>query len=112
LIANSSYGYNGFTPCFTVHITVRNDYTPQNPVDNEAHMTGYAWFILFAQLYDKNGNQIEAWQYMPPNSHPNYNQQGLQSGETTSLTINMATTSHNVDHYSLVFGWLGSFPAP
>ena len=49
LSANSSYGYicgNPFSPCFIVRVTIRNDYTSQDPVDrlyNDSQ--GWAWFI-------------------------------------------------------------------
>ena len=113
LSANSSYGYNALTQCFIIRLTVRNDYTSQNPVGNERDNTeGFAWFILVAKLYDKNGNQINAQAFTPPGKMHNYNQQGLHSGETTSFTVTMATASHDIDHYILVFGWLGSYPAP
>lgn len=115
LSANSSYGYNGLTSCFIIRLTVRNDYTAQNPVDNQTNAPntqGYAWFILYAKLYDKNGNQIDAQVFLPSGAFLNFNQQGLDSGETISLTINMITTSHDVDHYTLVFEYLGSLPAP
>ncbi len=112
LSANSSYSYNGLTRCFVVHLSVRNDYTLQNPVDNETGTQGYTWFILYTKLYDKNGNQISAQPFIPSGQHPNYNQQSLSVGETASLDVLMATTSHDIDHYTLTFGWLGSFPAP
>lgn len=114
LSANSSYGTCDGTPCFIVNVTVRNDYTSQQPPPNNftESSSGEAWFILIAKLYDKNGAQINAQEFIPPQEHPNYNQVGLNSGETTSLNIYMDTTNHDVDHYSLVFGYLGSIPAP
>jgi hypothetical protein len=112
LSANSSYSHNGLTHCFVVHLSVRNDYTLQHPVDNETVMQGYTWFILYAKLYDKNGNQISSQPFIPSGQIPSYNQQSLSVNETASLDVSMATTSHDVDHYTLAFGWLGSFPAP
>ena len=65
LSADSRYGYEGFTHCFIVNLTVRNDYTPQNPVDNERDSRGAVNFILYARLYDRNGNQIPAQVFNP-----------------------------------------------
>jgi hypothetical protein len=116
LSANSSYGYicgNPFSPCFIVRVTIRNDYTSQDPVDrlyNDSQ--GWAWFIMYAKLYDKNGNQIQSQAYIPPNGHPNSNQQGMASNETETLTIVMVTSNRSIDHYTLAFGWIGTIPAP
>ncbi len=115
LSANASYGKYYGTLCFIINVTVRNDYTPQQPPPNNPTQenNGYAWFILIAKEYDKNSTQINAQEFIPPDSHPNYNQQGLSSGETLSFNIYMTTTQqHDVDHYELEFGWLGAFPAP
>ncbi len=116
LSSNSGYGYlggNPWSPCFILHVTIRNDYTAQQPVDNFYNGSqGLVWFILSPQLFDKNGNQIQSQWYIPPNGHPNWNQQDILSNETKTLTINMMTSNRNVDHYTLGFGWIGSAPAP
>ena len=116
LSATPSYGYvggNPLSPCFIVHATIRNDYTPQQPVDSLYNDSqGRAWFIMYAKLYDKNGNQIQSQSYIPPNGHPNSNQQNITSNETETLTILMVTSNRNIDHYTLAFGWIGTIPAP
>jgi len=116
LSATSSYGYiggNPLSPCFTVHVTIRNDYTSQQPVDSLYNDSqGRAWFIMYAKLYDKNGNQIQSQSYIPPNGHPNSNQQNMASNETETLTLLMVTSNRNIDHYTLAFGWIGTIPAP
>ena len=116
LSATSSYGYiggNPLSPCFIVKATIRNDYTPQQPVDNSYNNSqGTAWFIMYAKLYDKNGNQIQSQSYIPPNGHPNSNQQNISSNETKTLSILMVTSNRNIDHYTLAFGHIGTFPAP
>lgn len=68
LSANSSYGIYDGTPCFIVDVTVRNDYTSQQPPPNNftESSSGEAWFILIAKLYDKNGTQINAQEFIPP----------------------------------------------
>lgn len=116
LSATSSYGYvggNPLSPCFIVTAKIRNDYTPQQPVDSLYNDSqGRAWFIMYAKLYDKNGNQIQSQSYIPPNGHPNSNQQNITSNETETLTILMVTSNRNIDHYTLAFGWIGTIPAP
>jgi hypothetical protein len=114
LSSNSSYGYYYGSPCFMIGVTVRNDYTAQQPVPDNAfaNNSGLAWFILTAKLYDKNGIMIDSQSLLPPDSFPNYNQVSLVSGETLSLNIYMATARRDVDHYDLGFGYLGAIPAP
>ncbi|MGA3059605.1 MAG: hypothetical protein ABSD92_04460 [Candidatus Bathyarchaeia archaeon] len=48
LSANPSYGKYDEITCFIINVTVRNDYTPQQPPPNSLtqNNTGYAWFIL------------------------------------------------------------------
>ncbi len=112
LSANASYGIYDWTPCFVAHVTIRNDYTPQNPPDDlTANSTGYVNLLLAAYLYDANGNQISA-QRFTFGYPPSYGEIGLESGETTELDVYMATSARNVDHYALVFSWLGSIPTP
>ena len=116
LSATASYGYiggNPFSPSFIVHATIRNDYTPQQPViSNQTNSRGQAWFIMYAKLYDKNGNQIQSQPYVPPQKgfSLNSNQQNMSSNETETLTIVMLTSNRNIDHYTLAFGWLSSLP--
>jgi hypothetical protein len=114
LSSNSSYGSYYGSPCFIIGVTVRNDYTAQQPVPDNTMVndSGLAWFILTAKLYDKNGTMIDSQSLLPPSSHPNYDQVSLVSGGTFSLNINMATTRRDVDRYDLDFGYLGALPAP
>lgn len=113
LSSNSSYGYYYGSPCLIIGVTVRNDYTAQQPVpDHIANNSGLAWFGLTAELYDKNGAIIDSQSLRPPDSFPNYWQVSLASGETLSLNLYMATTRRDVDHYDLDVGYLGALPAP
>ena len=116
LSAKASYGYadgNPFDPCFVVHATIRDDFTSQNPVDTFYNNSqGSAWFIMSAELYDKNDHQITYQFYDPGNLPPNWNEQGIAANETETVTITMLTSDRNVDHYTLVFAWLGTVFAP
>ncbi len=115
LSANSSYGDYQGNPCFIIAVTVRSDYTPQNPPDNSSHVnTGSAFFILNAKAYDNNNTEIETQRYIPPHGIPSYNQQGLGSGETLTYNIYLTVTQqrNDIDHYDLYFDYLGSYPVP
>ena len=116
LSATASYGYvggNPFSPSFMIHLKIRNDYTPQQPViGNRTDSEGQAWFIIYLKLYDKNGNQIQSQVYVPPRNgfFVNSNQQNILSNETETLTIEMLTSNRDVDHYRLSFSWLSDLP--
>ncbi|HLE75449.1 MAG TPA: hypothetical protein VI864_05330 [Candidatus Bathyarchaeia archaeon] len=115
--SNSRYGYYYGSPCFIISVTVRNDYNAQQPVPDVlfgeyANNTGFAWLILNAELYDKNGTRIDSQRLRPPIVGFNYNQVGLDSGETLSLDMYMETTRQDVAHYDLYFSYLGATPAP
>jgi hypothetical protein len=115
LSSNSSYGYFYGSPCLIIGVTVRNDYTGQQPAPGTviANSSGLAWFILTAGLYDKNGVVIDSQYLLPPGFHPpNYYQVSLVSGGTLSLNIYMGTARRDVDHYDLGFAYIGSLPAP
>jgi len=113
LSAKPYYGTYHGTPVFMITVTVRNDYTAQQPPPNQLsgiNSTGEAWIILAADLYEKNSVQIRSGLYTSSGVPPNYFQVGLNSGQTTSLTIYMETNNRDVEHYTLILGWLGAFP--
>jgi hypothetical protein len=114
LSAKQYYGTYHETAVFIVNLTVRNDYTAQQPPPNPLGWNitdARAYFILLANLYDKNGVQINSHEYSSQAEPDNYFQVSLSSNKITSLTIYMVTSNRDVDHYTLVFGWLGATPA-
>ncbi len=109
--AKPYYGTYQRTTVFMINVTVRSDYTLQQPPPNtyppEVNVT---YFILYAKLYDIKGAQINSTLYTPSGPPSLYWQVFLNDGQTTSLTIYMATNNRDVDHYTLTFGYLGGIP--
>ena len=115
LSVNPSYGTYDGSSCFIINVTVRNDYTPEHPVPDNAYSNnpGLAWICLTAQLYAPNGNKIEAKDISGPNLLPfNLPQYSLDSDQTFSIIIYMNPASHDIDHYTLDLVYLGALAAP
>lgn len=113
--ANATYGtYNG-QACFIITATVRNDYTAQYlpPMDNfPSNSSGWAYFGLTAKLYNKTG-LIASSDVTSPGSAPlGVPQIGLSSGQTYTVEIDMATSSQNVDNYSINLIAIAGYPIP
>lgn len=111
--ASASYGMHNGQECFIINATIRNDYTAKQPppMDNSPSPSdGTAWFGLTAALYDKNG-QVNAANIDPgvPLGVPEV---GLDSGETATFVINMATSSRIVSNYSIVLVDIAGYPIP
>jgi hypothetical protein len=115
LSANATYGAHNGQTCFIVFATVRNDYTVQQPppMDNYgSNSTGTAFFGLTAKLYNKNA-QITATDVTMPGAPPlGVPQIGLDSGETYTMEIDMATSNRNIDNYSVDLVAIAGYPIP
>jgi len=113
--ANSSYGTHNGQACFIINVTVRNDYTAQQPPPMDhwlGNSTGEVFFGLTATLYDKNGQvQVKAKNIdqLVPQGVPEL---GLNSGETASFEINMATSSRSINGYSVDLVEIAGYPIP
>jgi len=110
--AKPSYGIYQGTAVFMINVTVRNDYSLQQPPPNlnpPFYNGSTAFFVLSAHLYDKNGARINSNLY---GSTITYWEVELNDGQTTSLVVYMATSSRDVDHYTLNFIALGGSPVP
>jgi DNA-binding HxlR family transcriptional regulator len=113
--ANASYQTVNGKACLVINATVRNDYTAQDPppMDNSGlNSTGMAYLGLTAILYE--GNKIVSSEDVtspgfPPLGVP---QIGLGSGQTTVIQIDMATSNHNVDSYSIDLVMVAGYPIP
>ena len=113
--ANASYGIHNGQACFIINATVRNDYTAQlpPPMDNfPGNSSGIAYFGLTAKLYGKEG-LIASSDLTSPGSVPlGVPEIGLDSGQTYTVEIDMATSSRNVENYSINLIDIAGYPIP
>lgn len=113
--AKATYGMHNGQACFIIDATVRNDYTVQQPppLDNfSGNSSGAAYFGLTARLYDKTG-LITSSDVTSPGSVPlGVPEISLDSGQTYTVEIDMATSSRNVDNYSINLIDIAGYPIP
>ncbi len=98
-------------PIFIVNATLRNDYSPENPLP--LSQDSYAYIFLTATLYTQNST-IKANDVSPTNPFvgPFLTAYiGLNSGETGSVEIWMSTANRNINHYELNLDVFGTPPA-
>ena len=112
-------------PCFIINATIRNDYTLENLPPNQEGTTYYAngtttntpsagvYVFLTASIYDKQDRIIQATDVTPPYGPPSggafvY----LQSGENATLTMYLATSQQDIDHFDLIIRYIGTVPLP
>ena len=113
--ANASYQTINGKACLVINATVRNDYTFQEPppMDNSGiNSTGTAYFGLTAILYE--GHKVVSSEDVTnigatPLGVP---QNSLESGQTSVIQIDMATSNHNVDNYSIYLIAIAGYPIP
>lgn len=110
-------------PCFIINVTIRNDYTSENLPPNQvpqyyangtvAKPTAIVYVFLTAAIYDKQGNVIQATDVTPPYGFNNGGAYAsLQSGQNATLTIYLATSHKDVDHFEIVLRYVGNIPPP
>ena len=112
-------------PCFIINATIRNDYTlenlPPNQVGTEYNANGTAtntpatnvYVFLTASIYDKQGKIIQATDVTPPYGYPSGGAfVNLQSGENATLTIYLATSRQDIDHFDIILRYIGTIPLP
>ena len=113
--ANASYETINGKACLVIDATVRNDYTSQEPppMDNSGiNSTGAVYFGLTAILY--HGHEIVSSEDVTSiGSTPlGVPQNELGSGQTAVIQIDMATSDHNVDSYSIYLIAIAGYPIP
>ncbi len=103
------------TPLFVITMTLRNDYTSDNPApplnnqDQTSPADGTAYLYLTAQLYDKDGQlnatNVSASDFLLPTATGT----GLvlSSGQTASVNIYMTTSQTNINKYEVSLYFLG-----
>jgi hypothetical protein len=93
-------------PCFKITVTLRNDYTIENPVldSKYSNNTEYATFMVSAYLYDKNNNSISAPDVTDQHWMPIWiPQHGLSYGKTSTYDIVLLNSRRDIDHYEIRF---------
>lgn len=111
-------------PCIIINATLQSDYTNQNPSPNQYPKTyangttdnspeDFAYVYLTATIYDKAGQQITAIDVTPPYGHPNGGAfMLLHNGETDSITIYLATSRTDIDHFTVEAKYIGALALP
>ena len=129
--ANASYGYypyptvtsppNGSTlakkeePCVIINVTIRDDYSTQYPAPNPApvqYNPTFAYVFLTGQIFNGE-NQINATDITPPVGFANGGAYApLNSGESATLTIYLATNNTNITSFQIVTRYIGGLALP
>ena len=103
------------TPLFIITMTLRNDYTSDNPApplqnqDQTTPTDGTAYLYLTAKLYDKDGQLNATNVSVSDFSLTATSGTGLvlSSGQTASINIYMATSQTNINRYEVNLYFLG-----
>jgi hypothetical protein len=103
------------TPLFVITMTLRNDYTSDNPApplqnqDQTSPPDGTAYLYLTAQLYDKDGELNATNVSVSDFSLTSASGTGLvlSSGQTASVNIYLATSQTNINKYEVNLNFLG-----
>ena len=103
-------------PCFIINVTVRDDYSAENPppYQNIVNVSNpNAYVFLTAQIFNTQG-QINATDVTPP--YPPVPFSGayasLASGENATVTIYLATNHQDIDRFEIILEYVGSLPPP
>ncbi len=104
-------------PCFIMDVTIRSDYTVENPLPNQDlsgnHNSTEATIFLTAQIFNAQG-LITATDVTPP--YPGIPFGGahisLNGGENATVTIYLATNHQDIDHFEIVPEYIGAIPPP
>ncbi len=102
-------------PCVIINVTLRNDYSYQNPAPAPLNGSGKVYLALTANLFS---NETKISSKDITNAFPldsvfvNRAFTELNYGETTEVTDYIATSSHNVTSFQLVPYYVGEYPPP
>ena len=111
----SSWIHKG-DPCFIINFSLRNDYTEeeiQNLTPPFANNTR-AWVGLRFELFDRNGNSIDAvstganGRFLPNDLFNT----AMGSGDTRSWEVYLATENRGIDHFEIYIRYMSSKPEP
>jgi hypothetical protein len=101
-------------PVFIINVTLRNDYTEDNPPPGGFGYNNASIIIMKTQLYGKNGT-IDASDVTPPypgGLHTSAQSYSIKRGETISFDIYMLTDNREIDSYELSIYYIYSWPMP
>jgi hypothetical protein len=103
-------------PCFIINVTVRNDYSSENPppFQNIYNVTNPdAYIFLTAQIFNSQG-QVNATDVTPP--YPPVPYPGaytsLAIGENATVTIYLATSHRDITSFKIILEYVGVLPPP
>jgi len=103
-------------PCFIINVTVRNDYSAENPLPDQSlyNMSNPDANVNLTALIFNSRGQIKATDVTPP--YPAVPLMGtylsLASGENGTATIYLATSHQDINRSDVVLQYVGTQPAP
>jgi hypothetical protein len=121
--ANASYGNypyptvtgwaEALEPCVTINFTIRSDYSTQNPPPNPNPENPTSVYVfLTAQIFNGE-NQIDSTDITPPVGVSNFGAVALlNSGESATLTIYLATGNTNITSFQIDTRYVGGIAPP
>ncbi|NLE05182.1 MAG: hypothetical protein GX638_10350 [Crenarchaeota archaeon] len=103
-------------PCVIVEVTLRNDYTTQNPLpQHQVSIEDAACMFLTAALYDANGTKIQSTNVTPPYPPPSQFEAPLTIipyEEKHTFNMYLTTNNQNINHFNIEILYLSSVPPP
>ena len=104
-------------PCFILELTLRNDYSQQNPPQTHTgldinYTSDEVWFCIHAILTDESG-VLHVPAVTPPYPQmpfgvPQFHQ---KSGTTQSYSVYFLTNNRDINHYQIYLSYLAAKPA-
>ncbi len=100
-------------PCVIIDVTIRNDYSTQNPPPNpNPDNPAFVFVYLTAQIFNGE-NQIDATDITPAVGFVNGGAYApLSSGESATLTIYLATNNTDITSFQIVTRFISGIPVP
>ena len=104
-------------PCFILYVTIRNDYSEENPPPYQklfnitnADVSAF----LTAQIFNTQGqvNATDVTPPYPPVPYPGALVYNLASGNSATVTIYLATNNRDINRLEIILEYVGSIPPP
>ncbi len=117
--SNSSFGTATHgEPCVIINVTLRNDYSSQNPAPNprfDGDNSTVVFVALSAKLFSGESqiNATDITNALPiASAGTNHAFTSLNYGESTSVSIYLATSNKNITSFELVLFYVGLLLPP